>query len=435
MNKKQLISINPSFSFVCLEQDFFEFKHKTNGLRVLFHHISGTNVVTSNIVYNVGSKQEVPGESGLAHMLEHMIFKPTKNDLLRKMSQSSIMELERDFGAVINASTWKDRTNYYCTAPAPLLEKILSIQADQMENVVITDKNLKAERSNVLSEYDMYNSDPYFALEANMSAVAYLTHPYRHETIGWRNDIEQYTAEKLNTFYKKFYVPNNATLILVGDVELKSALEMVDKTFGKIPKGELPKPSKVNEPAQEGVRRVSVIRPTKNSLLSLSVKSPGLTDFDWIVTLVLLKILADGPDSLLHRFLVDTGRVTNVDYALYPTTEPFLSSITCTLANNFSHKKIEGLIIKFVADLKAKDLKVPLQKTIAQISYVEPFTRDSSNCIASELTEYVGTADWTLWCKTEQLINKISVKDLLLVRDRFIKYQDLTIGYFIGDHS
>jgi len=425
-------SPHSSFKNIKSVEDFFEYEHKKNGLRVIFHQIPGTGVLTSNIVYRVGSKHELPGQTGLAHMLEHMIFKPTKSDLEKKMTQSSIMELERDTGASINASTWKDRTNYYCTAPSSFLSHILSIQADQMQNVVITDKNLKAEQTTVLSEYDMYNSDPHFALDATVSATAFSTHSYRHETIGWRSDIEGYTAKKLNDFYKLHYVPNNATIVLVGDVSTKEALAAINTAFGDTPKGTVPEFPQIAEPIQEGTRRTSIVRPTTTNLLTINAKSPALATKEWIDVWVLLKILADGPDSILHRALVDTGKVTAVDYALYPTAETFLASISTILADNTSHGEIENTILEIISKLKASDLTSPLKKTVAQICYAEPFTRDSSSGIASELTEYVNSKDWTQWCKTEEQVKKVTVRELLVVRDNLFKPEGLTIGTFIG---
>lgn len=425
---------HPAFTFVRSCEDFFEYRHKKNDLRVVFHRIADTKVVTANIVFAVGSKHEVGGQTGIAHMLEHMLFKPTQSDLAKKQP-SSIMELERNTGAVINASTWKDRTNYYCTAPAEKLAEILTIQADQMQNVVITDKNLAPERTNVLSEYDMYNSNPYFALESSVSAVAFLAHPYRHETIGWRSDIEQYTAEKLNNFYHTHYAPNQATLIIVGDVHCAEALALVNNKFGKISKGTKQSASTIHEPVQEGTRRTTIVRPTTTNLVSISTKGPGFGTKEWTAMQILLKILSDGQDSILHRALVDTGKITAVEGYIYPMVEEFLATITCTLADHTSHEKIEKLVLAIIMKLTAKELAKSLKKTVAQICYAEPFARDSSSNIASELTEYVITDDWTKWCQTEKFAKEVSVKDLLTLRDGLFLPNKLTVGLFIGSEK
>jgi zinc protease len=367
-------------------------------------------------------------------MLEHMLFKPTTTDIAHKRL-SSIMTLERDMGATINASTGKDWTNYYATVPTTLLTHLLTIQADQMQNVVLTTKNLTPEQTTVLSEYDMYNSNPYFALECAVSATAYSAHPYRHETIGWRSDIEAYTAEKLEKFYRLHYQPSNATIVIIGDVSCKDALTAVNTAFGAIPNTALPPTPIATEPPQEGIRRTSITRPTTTNLLIVGAKSPALCTPQWLQTLVLLKVLADGPDSILHRALVDTGLVINVDYSLYPTAEPFLATLTCTLADSTSHSSIEAKVRSIIKLLTNETLKHPLKKTTAQILYAEPFARDSSYGIASELTEYVASSDWTQWCQTETLISKISTKDLLAIRDQLFVDHNLTIGTFIGTQN
>jgi len=419
------------FTLVRTHDGFFEFEHKKNKLRVLYHGVLGTGVVTANIVYGVGSRHELPGQTGLAHMLEHMLFKPTKTDISQRRS-AAIMLLERDKGATINASTWKDRTKYFATVPTSLLSELLAIQADQMRHVVITEKSLASERSTVLSEYDMYNSDPYFALECAVSAAAYSAHPYRHETIGWRADIEMFTAEKLQAFYAKHYQPANATLVIVGDVKLEEVLKNVERAFGHITY--VPKPTDLyaHEPPQEGIRRTSVVRPTTTNILMPAGKCTKLLSPHWLQTLVLLKILAGGPDSLLHRALVDTHKVASVDFIIMPTVEPFLATLVVTLVEGSSHDSIEVEVRNLINQLTNAQLKKPLKKTVAQILYAEPFSRDSSYSIATEITDYVVAGDWTRWCHTETLVKAITSKQLLTVRDQLFIDNNLTIGTFVG---
>jgi len=158
-----------------------------------------TGVVTSNITYKAGSRDEANGETGIAHMLEHMLFKPTTQDL-KKNIDSSAMQLERETGCIINANTWKDRTTYFFSYPVEHFSRALQVEAERMQDVVITDKEFLPERGNVLSEFDMYNGDPHFALNVQMVCAAFHSHPYGHETIGFREDIERYTPAKLQRF-------------------------------------------------------------------------------------------------------------------------------------------------------------------------------------------------------------------------------------------
>lgn len=226
-------TLSKHFKHVKTEGGISEYVHTKNGLRVLHKHIPGTGVVTTNITYLVGARDEQPGETGIAHMLEHMLFKPTKQDLAQKL-EAGATRFEREVGAVLNANTWKDRTTYYFSYGVEHFSRVLGIEASRMRDVVLTDKEFLPERTNVLSEFDMYNGDPQFALSVAMTSTAFYSHPYGHETIGFREDIAAYTTEKLQRFYNHFYRPNNAVLMVLGDIELATALNDIHTHFGEL---------------------------------------------------------------------------------------------------------------------------------------------------------------------------------------------------------
>jgi zinc protease len=202
MSKKLKTVSTPSkdFKHVKTVADISEYTLVDNGLTVLYKQIPDTGVITTNITYLAGSRDEQPGETGLAHMLEHMLFKPTKFDLEKKQ-EAGAMKFEREVGPILNANTWCDRTTYFFSYSKEHFCRALQVEAERMREVVISDKEFLPERTNVLSEFDMYNGDPLFALSVDMGATAFLSHPYGHETIGFREDIEAYTVEKLNKFY------------------------------------------------------------------------------------------------------------------------------------------------------------------------------------------------------------------------------------------
>ncbi|MBP6924747.1 MAG: insulinase family protein, partial [Candidatus Pacebacteria bacterium] len=219
MPSKKKISVSvPGFAHIETAGGITEFLYKANGLRVLYLNRPNTGVITTNITYFVGARDETRGETGLAHMLEHMLFKPTVFDIEAGID-SGAMQFERDTGCVLNANTWKDRTTYFFSYPKEYFERALKIEAERMNGVVLTDESLNPERNNVLSEHDMYNGDPYFALNVSMVGAAYNSHPYGHETIGHRQDIEDYTAATLDRFYRFYYRPDNAVMMIVGDVD------------------------------------------------------------------------------------------------------------------------------------------------------------------------------------------------------------------------
>ena len=247
--KKKSVS-KKGYTFVKSYKEISEYR-LDNGLSVLYKHMEGTGVVTTNLTYRVGSRNEVVGETGLAHMLEHMLFKPTTHDLKRKVD-SGAMQFERETGCILNATTWKDRTTYFFSYPKEYFARALQIEAERMHDVVLSDKEFIPERGNVLSEFDMYFGDPYFALNFEMVSSAFHSHPYGHETIGFREDIERYTVEKLDAFYKKHYDPHNATLVIVGDISKSEALNETVRFFGGLAtRGEAAKPPLVIEPKQE----------------------------------------------------------------------------------------------------------------------------------------------------------------------------------------
>ncbi len=422
----------PGYTHVRTVHDISEYRLKKNGLTVLYKHIPETGVVTTNITYRVGAKDEITGETGLAHMLEHMLFKPTKQDIKKKID-SGAMQFERETGCTLNANTWQDRTTYFFSYPREHFTRALTIEAERMVDVVLTDKEFLPERNNVLSEFDMYFGDPHFALNQAMMATAFHSHPYSHETIGFRHDIEAYTPAKLERFYRNFYRPQNATMMVIGDIDEKTALAEVRKYFEHLENPATPIPRIVaTEPKQEGMRRVSVVRPSSTNLLILGIKHAGMPQKEWFTMSTLLAVLTDGPESVLHKALVDTGRVTSVEGSLNPGADMNMASLTITLAPGTTHEEIEAEVRALIEGLTASVITPLMKKVIARTLTDEYIARTSSLRIAMELTEYVATGDWSVYFDTEKVLKQITAKDLLtLVKSNFDESQ-LTIGYFIG---
>lgn len=425
---------HPGFTLVQQRGGFSEYKLKANGLTVLHHEIPGTGVVSTNITYRVGSRDEARGETGLAHMLEHMLFKPTKEDLINKID-SGAMKFERETGAILNANTWKDRTTYYFSYPKELTARALHIESDRMDNVVLSNIEFLPERNNVLSEFDMLYGEPDFALSVAMAGTAFHSHPYGHETIGYREDIERYTTEQLERFYKNNYRPEHAVLMVFGDIVLEDALRLAKKEF--ITKGsaitEVVPQNTVVEPTQEGLRRVEVVRDSITNLLVLGIKHPGFPSAAWYETAQLLDVLTDEPESILHKKLVDTAKAVRVSSGIEPTSDPNLASITITLAQGVQHKKIEAEVLAIIEKLQAKDVQKLLKKSLEKTKTDLFFSRGSSLSIAMEMTEYVAAGDWTEYFAVESKLASISAASVLKRRDALFTNDNMTIGYFIGN--
>ena len=405
-------NINNKFKHLKTVKDISEFELKKNGLKVLYKHIPKTGVITTNITYLVGARDEQNGETGVAHMLEHMLFKPTKADNQSKLD-SGAMRFEREVGCVLNANTWKDRTTYYFSYGVEHFPRALAIEADRMREVVLTDKEFQPERTNVLSEFDMYNGDPKYAMSVETVTAAFHSHPYGHETIGFREDIEAYTTEKLSKFYNHFYRPNNATLMVIGDIELDEALKVIATNFEHLePEAGVTERPKIVEPKQEGQRRFEIVRPGITNILAIGVRHGGFSTKDWFETAVIFNLLTDGPNSILHKLLVDTGLASSVTYSQEPTRDDNVGILFVTLTKKINHAKMEEKIMKIVEGLDDSYIKKQLKTVLTKAISGEVFNRDSSLDVAAELTEYVASGDWSDYFNTEKTLRSITVKDI-----------------------
>ncbi len=418
------------YKYIKTIEDISEYELRSNGLRVLYKQVEGTGVVTTNITYLVGARDEAVGETGVAHMLEHMLFKPTKQDKKNKQ-EASAMKFEREVGAILNANTWKDRTTYYFSYGKEHFAQVLKLEAERMRDVLLTDIEFQPERTNVLSEFDMYNGEPEFALSVAMVATALHSHPYGHETIGFREDIERYTTEKLQRFYDHFYRPNNATLMVVGDVDIKTTLDEIAQAFEKLEaEPNVKKRPEVVEPKQEGIRRIEIVRPGTKNLLSFGIKHGGFPTLGWFETMVTLKLLAGGADSLLQKALVDTGLASSVSYSQEPTKDNNIAMLTVTLSGKMNHQEMEKKVQALIAEVKEDWLKKQLKTVITRAINSELFGRDSSLDIVGELTEYVASGDWSAYFETEKTLRQINVKKIQKHLLEMFAEKNLTIGVY-----
>lgn len=409
-----------------------EYVLESNGLRVLFVGRPGTGVITSNIVYKVGSRDELPGETGLAHMLEHMLFKHTTFDIKRK-SDPAAMRFEREVGVVLNANTWKDRTCYYFSYPKEHFNRALQIEAERMRDVVLSLKEFTPERTNVLSEFDMYGGDELFVLSMEMMGVAFQSHPYGHETIGYREDIEAYTTEKLSAFYKKHYTPEQATFIILGDIIEKEMKEGVLTHFGLIDKGtNQEKRREVREPKQRGQRTTTVIRPSDTQVLGIGVRHAGFPAKEWFETMIIFDLLGGGEDSILHKKLIDTGLATRIQTSLEPSREENLGIFFITLSKKITHEKMHALLLKIVLEQTAKTITPFLKKTIAKMLTSEYMTRENTLSYAQELVEYTSANAVEKFFDSEKILKSITAKDIETRIKELFQEDALTIGHFIG---
>ena len=226
------------FKKIKKSNEISEYRHTKNDLSVLLSENHNSPVITFMITYHVGSRNEAIGYTGATHLLEHLMFKGSKK--FNKEKNNAIWDVLQNIGAVLNATTWFDRTNYFELVPAEHIEKAVEIEADRMRNAFIKNEDKQSEMTVVRNEFERGENDSWEALDKNIWATAYQAHPYHHSTIGWRTDIENVSIEKLKDFYDTYYWPNNATVTVIGDFQSEKIYDGVDTYAGLLCKHQLP---------------------------------------------------------------------------------------------------------------------------------------------------------------------------------------------------
>ena len=280
-----------------------------NGLRILLLADNSQNNVVVNIVYLVGSRHEGYGESGMAHLLEHMMFKTSKR-------YKDIKKTIADKGASANGTTWYDRTNYYEVLPASddNLKWALDMESDRMVNSQILKEELKTEFSVVRNEFESGENDPSSVLEERIIASGYLWHNYGKSTIGSKEDIERVPVDNLRAFYKKYYQPDNAVLMVAGKFDEAKALAWIQQFYSNIPKpSRVLQPTYTVEPVQDGERYVELKRVGDIQYMGMMYHTASYSDKDYAANQALLNILTNNPSGILYKALVEKKLATSVD--------------------------------------------------------------------------------------------------------------------------
>ena len=286
-----------------------------NGLTVLTMLDRSAPVVSYHTWYRVGSRHETPGKTGLAHLFEHLMFSETKSRPAGEFD--ALLEAA---GAESNAATWTDWTYYYENLPKRELELAVALESDRMANLVLRDPQVASEKEVVANErrYRVDDSVEGTADEA-LYKHAFTRHPYRWPTIGWMEDIQGFTTEDCRRFYRTYYAPNNATLILVGDFDEEEALRLVQARYGGMKSARIPEERIAAEPPQKKERRVHLRQPTSSEKVLVGYRSPSMSHRDYPVLTVLHEVLFGGRSGRLHRLLVEeTEKATQVRGSVAP---------------------------------------------------------------------------------------------------------------------
>ncbi|WP_456311798.1 M16 family metallopeptidase [Pseudomonas shirazensis] len=408
-----------------------EYLYEPNGMNVLLLQDNASPVATVQIVYRVGSKNEVLGNTGSTHLLEHLMFKGTPG--FNKKNGNTITDVLQNTGAQLNATTWYDRTNYFETLPSDKIALALEIEADRMRNSLLLKEDKDAEMTVVRNEFERGENNPNSLLDKEIWASAYIAHPYHHSTIGWKSDIEKAPIEVLRNFYNTYYWPDNATLTIIGDFKKENVFELIEKYFGKITKAPnvMPQPY-TEEPQQYGPRKIVVKKPGELGVINKAYKIPGALHEDLPALNILGEIIGSGPSAILNKTFLDT-RMGIYAYANATNfKEVGLFTIGVGFPTTSKHEDIDAKISEVVTKIQKEGVtQDEVNRVVAKISAQTILARDGSGVIASELTEAIAAGDWTDYITGVDRLKKVTPADVLRVAQKYLVEDQSTTGYFI----
>jgi zinc protease len=369
-----------------------------NGLKILVHELHTAPLVSVWCWYRVGSGDELPGRTGVSHWVEHMNFKGTQN-----IPRDEMKGIVERFGGTWNGYTWIDQTAYLETAGTDALDTLLFIEAERMARGLYEPDECESERTVIISELQGGENDPDQLLETEVTATAFRAHAYRHPTIGWIDDLRSMSRDDLFGHYRQHYVPGNATLVVVGDVDKDDVLRRAEKHFGTIPGSAAPAAvrRRASEPAQIGERRVLLEREGTTAYLKFAWHAPAAEEADFFPMLVLDAALtgAKGVNiwssfraappqrrARLYTSLVERGLASVVAGSLLPTREPFLYNVSLTASDGVSLGALEEAATREIERVRTEGLtEDEVARARRQLRARLVFEADSVTNIAHQL--------------------------------------------------
>ena len=409
-------------------------------MKILLSQNHAAPVITFLVVYHVGSRNEAPGNTGSAHLLEHMLFNKSTANFGKANGHETFQEVLYEAGAdysTTNMTTWYDRMTGYSTVPATDLDLAMRIESDRMSRALILDDERRPEMSVVRNEYEIGENNPYRALEKSVVAACIVAHPYHWDTIGYRSDIEGVSTEKLREHYRNFFYPDNAEAILVGDFDRTEALRLFDREFGSLAKSTNPIPSVITvEPPQEGERRVVVSRPGEVGIVELAYLRPGSLHHDFIPLDILATILSGGVNSRLYQALVETGLATDVDASNYTLKDPYPILVTATVSPTSTHERVEAAMKGVLREIAEKGVTAgELARAKSRVEVAVVRGRDGTYELASSLGEAVASADWKWFVTYLDSMSAVTTADIQRVARTYFVPEHATVGWFVPIRS
>jgi zinc protease len=399
-----------------------------NGLRVVLFPDPSSAVITVNLTYLVGSRHEGYGETGMAHLLEHLLFKGSKN-------HRNIPEELTQHGARPNGTTWLDRTNYFETFQASdeNLQWALSLESDRMVNSFIAKKDLVSEMTVVRNEFESGENDPVGILNERVTQTAFLWHNYGNPTIGARADIEKVPIDRLQAFYRRYYQPDNAILVVAGKIDEPKTLRMVEKYFGPIPRPARKLiPTYTEEPAQDGERTVTLRRVGDVQAAIAAYHCPPGSHPDFAAIDVMGEILGDTPSGRLYKALVEPGLAVDVGGGSYQLREPGISVFSTSLRKEGDLNKAAEVLVQTIEQFPtAPPTQVEVDRAKTNLLKQVEQTLNKSERLALQLSEWAAMGDWRHFFLYRDRLETVTPADVQRVAQAYLLPSNRTLGKFV----
>jgi zinc protease len=410
-----------------------------NGLTVVLKESRRAPVTTFWVWYRTGSRDEVPGITGIAHWAEHMLFKGSeafpKGEIDTQIARN---------GGAMNGFTWLDFTTFFETLPSDRIDLSLHIEADRMVNALFDPQEIEPERTVIISERQGAENSPTFLLGEEVVGAAFRVHPYHHDTIGDMCDLETISHDDLWRHYQTHYGPNNAVAVAVGDFEAAEMLTRIRDRFGPIPARSKPRPVNRPEPPQRGERRVRLEGPGSTAYLQAGYRAPAATDPDFFPMLVATSILtgasgmnlfAPGPpnrSSRLYKALVETGLAAGISGSLPAMLDPFLYDVTVTVRTGRTLDEVEAVLdaeIDRIAHepIAGQELHTAIKQAKAQFAYSAESVTNQGFWLG--YSSVVANTSWF-----ESFLDRlcaVTVDDVGRVAEAYLVRRNRTVGHYV----
>ncbi len=425
------VALPPDVQYVTGAEGINEYR-LPNGLRVLLFADPTKSNITVNITYMVGSRQEDYGETGMAHLLEHLMFRGSTH-------HPDVPKELKDHGTRPNGTTSLDRTKYFETfqASEENLKWALALEADRMVNSFIAKQDLDTEMTVVRNEYEAGENNPAHVLMQRVLATAYLWHNYGNATIGARSDIERVPIERLQAFYHHFYQPDNAMLVVAGQIDEARTLALVHRYFAAIPRPTRTlRQTYTVEPTQDGERSVTLRRVGDVQALCVIYHVAAASHAEFPAEQLAAHILGDMPSGRLARALVSSGKAASVSASVRSTLEPGYVAVTATVRLGKSLDEAETTLLATLEGLKTHPF-TDAEVNRARTGWLKNFelTQNDSEAVALNLTEWQALGDWRLALLQRDRIRRVTREQIQQAAEKYFVPSNRTLGRFIPDQN